>query len=201
MIKEKNSDLQINTEEKSPIDSEQDKDILPNQVPETEKSKEKKEKKRVHKKPIALKDLENKNRLLSLKKKKIQGTTSEELKTEDISNLLDNETNTIFNRQWNKLEKGLKCNRINQYLHSQEEYSLSDSDKSDLKKLLYNTINKGGLTKNTDVSYNKDEGKIIKINTLIFDETKRKFHIKNETAKKQKSNSKSKSNIERLLKR
>ena len=99
------------------------------------------------------------------------------------------------------MEKGLKCNRINQYLHSQEEYSLSDSDKSDLKKLLYNTINKGGLTKNTDVSYNKDEGKIIKINTLIFDETKRKFHIKNETAKKQKSNSKSKSNIERLLKR
>ena len=72
MIKEKNSDLQINTEEKSPIDSEQDKDILPNQVPETEKSKEKKEKKRVHKKPIALKDLENKNRLLSLKKKKFK---------------------------------------------------------------------------------------------------------------------------------
>ena len=182
MISEKNADLIIDT-------------------PEKKISKEKKEKKRVHKKPIALKDLENKDRLLSLKKKQLQGTTSEEIKNTEMGNILDNETNTIFFKPWNKLEKGLKCNRINMYLNEQKEYIWKETEKEDVKKLLYNTINKGGLTKNTDVNYNKEEGKIIKINILLFDENKSKFYIKQETVKKQKTASKSKSNLERLLKR
>ena len=182
-MNEKNSDLNLGEHKKSG------------------ESKEKKEKKRVHKKPIALKDLENKDRLLSLKKKQLQGTTSEELNTEAITDLLDNETNTIFFRQWNKLEKGLKCNRISLYLNTQKEYELSDLEKDDLKKMLYSVINKGGLTKNTDVNYNKEEGHIVKINTLLYDKKKSKFSIKQDINKKQKTASKSKSNIERLLKR
>ena len=183
LMKEKNSDLKLNDE---PIAS------LPKEI---------KEKKRVHKKPIALKELENKDRLLSLKKKQIQGTTSEEVTVNTMGDLLNSETNTIFFKPWNKLEKGLKCNRINKYLSEQEEYELNDNEKEDLKKLLYNTIHKGKLTKNTDVNYNKDDGTIVKINILLYDEKKRKFAIKKESVKKQKTTSKSKSNVERLLKR
>ena len=183
LMKEKNSDLKLNDE------------------PESSLPKEIKEKKRVHKKPIALKELENKDRLLSLKKKQIQGTTSEEVTVNTMGDLLNSETNTIFFKPWNKLEKGLKCNRVNKYLSEQEEYELSDNEKEDLKKLLYNTIHKGKLTKNTDVNYNKDDGTIVKINILLYDEKKRKFAIKKESVKKQKTASKSKSNVERLLKR
>jgi len=183
LMKEKNSDLKLNDE------------------PTASLPKEIKEKKRVHKKPIALKELENKDRLLSLKKKQIQGTTSEEVTVNTMGDLLNSETNTIFFKPWNKLEKGLKCNRINKYLSEQEEYELNDNEKEDLKKLLYNTIHKGKLTKNTDVNYNKDDGTIVKINILLYDEKKRKFAIKKESVKKQKTTSKSKSNVERLLKR
>lgn len=182
LMQDKNSDLKLD---------ENPKESLPKD----------KEKKRVHKKPIALKDLENKDRLLSLKKKNLQGTTSEQLNTTAMGDLLDSETNTIFFKQWNKLEKGLKCNRVNHYLNTQDEYEFKNNEQEDLKKLLYSTINKGGLTKNTDVSYNKDDGKIIKINILLFNEKKRKFSFKPETVKKAKSSSKSKSNIERLLRR
>jgi len=191
LMKEKNSDLKIEKEEKK----------IPLGSGKVQEPKEKKEKKRVHKKPIALKELENKDRLLSLKKKQLQGTTSEEVNTNDMGYLLDNETNKIFFRPWNKLEKGLKCNRINKYLNEQEEYELKKKEKEDLKKMLYSAINKGILTKNTDVNYNKDEGKIIKINILLYDEKKRKFKLKQETTKKQKTANKSKSNVERLLKK
>ena len=162
LMKEKNSDLKLNDEPTA---------ILPKEI---------KEKKRVHKKPIALKELENKDRLLSLKKKQIQGTTSEEVTVNTMGDLLNSETNTIFFKPWNKLEKGLKCNRVNKYLSEQEEYELNDNEKEDLKKLLYNTIHKGKLTKNTDVNYNKDDGTIVKINILLYDEKKRKFAIKKE---------------------
>ena len=183
LMKEKNSDLKLDSK------------------PKASSPKEIKEKKRVHKKPIALKELENKDRLLSLKKKQLQGTTSEEVTVNTMGDLLNSETNTIFFKPWNKLEKGLKCNRINKYLTEQEEYELSDKETEDLKKLLYNTIHKGKLTKNTDVNYNKDDGTIVKINILLYDEKKRKFAIKKEPVKKQKTASKSKSNVERLLKR
>ena len=183
LMKEKNSDLKLDSE------------------PKASSPKERKEKKRVHKKPIALKELENKDRLLSLKKKQLQGTTSEEVNDNIMGDLLNSETNTIFFKPWNKLEKGLKCNRINKYLSEQEEYELNDNEKEDLKKLLYSTIHKGKLTKNTDVNYNKDDGTIVKINILLYDDKKRKFAIKKESVKKQKTASKSKSNVERLLKR
>jgi len=185
LMKEKNSDLKLDGEPKA----------------SSPREKKEKEKKRVHKKPIALKELENKDRLLSLKKKQIQGTNSEEVNTNAMGNLLDNETTTIFFKPWNKLEKGLKCNRINRYLSEQDEYELSDKEQEDLKKFLYSTIHKGKLTKNTDVNYNKDDGTIVKINILLFDEKKRKFTIKQDAVKKQKTASKSKSNVERLLKR
>ena len=184
MMKDKNSDLKLGEDKPgSPTD------------------KKMKEKKRVHKKPIALKDLENKDRLLSLKKKQLPGTTSEEVKTKDMRNILDNETNTIFNKPWNKLEKGLKCNRINHYLITQEEYTFVNNDQEEVKKMLYAAINKGILTKNTDVNYSKDDGKIVKINVLLYDEQKKKFSIKQEPVKKQKSTCKSKTNAQRLFKR
>jgi len=185
LMKEKNSDLKLDSEPKA----------------SSPKERKEKEKKRVHKKPIALKELENKDRLLSLKKKQIQGTTSEEVTVNTMGDLLNSETNTIFFKPWNKLEKGLKCNRVNKYLSEQEEYELNDKEKEDLKKLLYATIHKGKLTKNTDVNYNKEDGTIVKINILLYDEKKRKFAIKKESVKKQKTASKSKSNVERLLKR
>ena len=163
--------------------------------------KDTKLKKRVHKKPLALKELENKDRLMSLKKKHIHETNSDEVKTDDMNNILENETKIIFNKSWNKLEKGLKFNRINKYLDTlKEEHSLTDADIQKTKIMLFAIVNKGGLTKNTEVAYNKEDAKITKINSLIFDINKKKLVMKKEQPKKAKVTGRSKSNIERLLK-
>jgi len=186
LMNEKNSDLTISDTKDEDTDS-KDKSIKLN--------------KRVHKKPLALKELENKDRLMSLKKKHIHETTSEEVKTDDMNDILENETKIIFNRSWNKLEKGLKFNRINKYLDTlKEEHSLTDQDIKEVKNMLFAKVNKGGLTKNTEVNYNKDTAKIIKINPLYYDDKKKKLLMKKEVPKKAKSTGRSKSNIERLLK-
>ena len=186
LMNEKNSDLTI-SDTKDENTGDQDKNIKLN--------------KRVHKKPLALKELENKDRLMSLKKKHIHETNSDEVKTDDMNTLLEKETKEIFNKSWNKLEKGLKFNRINKYLDTlKEEHSLTDQDIKEVKIMLFAKVSKGGLTKNTEVSYNKETAVIVKINPLYYDEKKKKLLMKKDAPKKAKSTGRSKSNIERLLK-
>ena len=182
MMKDKNSDLKIEDNE-------------------LDEKEEKKEKKRLHKKPLALKELENKDRLMSLKKKNLKETKSDDIKHNDMKDLLEKETSSIFHKPWNKLEKGLKYNRVNVYIDDLEtEHTLTEGEKTEVKKLLFSSINKGGLTKNVEVNYSKDNAKIEKINTLLFDDKKRKFSIKKEQVKKPKSTGKSKSNLQRFMK-
>ena len=188
MMKQKNSDLSISKETSGDTN-------------EIKKTEEIKENKRVHKKPLALKDLENKDRLLSLKKRNNNNNTGEVVKPTTMNNLLDNEINNIFNRPWNKLEKGLRINRVNIYIEDvlKEKYTMGVVELVKLKKLLTNCLSKGGLSKNTEVNYDKDTGKIKDIRILLYDEGKRQFSLKIET-KKVKSTSRSKSNVEKLLK-
>jgi len=188
MMKQKNSDLSISKETSGDTN-------------EIKKTEEIKENKRVHKKPLALKDLENKDRLLSLKKRNNNNNTGEVVKPTTMNNLLDNEINNIFNRPWNKLEKGLRINRVNIYIEDvlKEKYTMGVAELVKLKKLLTNCLSKGGLSKNTEVNYDKDTGKIKDIRILLYSEEKRQFSLKIET-KKVKSTSRSKSNVEKLLK-
>ena len=186
MMKQKNSDLSISKETNDNINK---------------KTEEIKENKRVHKKPLALKDLENKDRLLSLKKRNNNNSTGEVVKTTTMNNLLDNEINNIFNRPWNKLEKGLRINRVNIYIDDvlKEKHTMGVVEIVKLKKLLTSALSKGILSKNTEVNYDKEMGKIKDIRILQCDEEKRQFTLKIET-KKAKSTSRSKSNVEKLLK-
>ena len=186
MMKQKNSDLSISKETTDSIN---------------EKTEEIKENKRVHKKPLALKDLENKDRLLSLKKRNNNNNTGEVVKNTTMNNLLDNEINNIFNRPWNKLEKGLRINRVNIYIEDvlKEKYTMGVVEIVKLKKQLTTSLSKGGLSKNTEVNYDKDTRKIKDIRILLYDPEKRQFALKIET-KKVKSTSRSKSNVEKLLK-
>jgi hypothetical protein len=190
MMKQKNSDLSIGKE-------------TSNDSNEIKKTEEIKENKRIHKKPLALKDLENKDRLLSLKKRNNNNNnnTGEVVKPTIMNNLLDNEINNIFNRPWNKLEKGLRINRVNIYIEDvlKEKYTMGVVEIVKLKKLLTSSLSKGMLSKNTEVNYDKETGKIKDIRILLYDEDKRQFSLKIET-KKVKSTSRSKSNVEKLLK-
>ena len=145
---------------------------------------------KVYRKPIQLRDIENRSKN---NKNVIEG----EYKTnEDINQLIEKEKKTIYHKQWNKLNYGQKLNLLYDYIESkQEEYELDEHDITKLKGVVSKACENNKLNRNSDVIYDMDEKKILDIK--ILDIPGKKIKI---IEKKTKSNTKSKSNIERFLK-
>ena len=151
---------------------------------------------RIHKKPMQLRDIENRSsnsRRVSLSHES----------DEEIRSLLMKEKESIYKQSWNKLDNGMKINRIKTYV---DEHSINKSfnhnQKSILKDLLIKACTENKLNKNTDVEYNKETGLIEEIKHLKYNKVK-KIHtleVLNNNKKVKASSSKSKSNIDRFLK-
>ena len=147
---------------------------------------------KVHKKPIQLKDIENRSKTNLNKNKDISES--------DINKLIDLEKNKIYNQTWTKLDNGSKINKLQEYsIKLSLEYELNDNQKNKLTKLLINACNKGKLNKISEVEYDKDNCKITNIKILFFNSDLKSFSLKF-SENKSKSKNSSKSNIERLLK-
>lgn len=147
---------------------------------------------KVHKKPIQLKDIENRSKTNLNKNKDISES--------DINKLIDLEKNKIYNQTWTKLDNGSKINKLQEYsIKLSLEYELNDNQKNKLTKLLISACNKGKLNKISEVEYDKDNCEITNIKILIFNSDLKTFSLKF-SENKSKSKNSSKSNIERLLK-
>ena len=106
---------------------------------------------------------------------------------------------SLFDREWIKLEKGMKLNRINLFIKKQkEENGLNDTQTKSLKDILFKACNDGMLNKMCDVSY-KEEG-IQSIRNLEFNEQTKKYKLKTSSSK-HRVNVKSRSNIDRFMKK
>tara|TARA_Y100000996_G_scaffold368430_1_gene314793 strand:+ start:33 stop:560 length:528 start_codon:yes stop_codon:yes gene_type:complete len=149
---------------------------------------------RVHKKPIQLRDIENRssnNRKTSLSHES----------DEKIKKMLNKEKKQYYKQAWNKLDNGMKINRIKLFVESEKEKNaLSEEEMESLKKLLITTCTSGKLNKSSDISYNKEEGYIENIKILKYIESTKEYKIQINENKKKQSSSKSKSNIDRFLK-
>ena len=128
---------------------------------EKEESEQKDNSVRVHKKPIQLRDIENRssnNRKTSLSHES----------DEKIRRLLNKEKKQYYKQTWNKLDNGMKINRIKLFIESEKEKRcLNDSEYESLKKLLITSCTSGRLTKSSDISYNQIEGYIEDITSGI----------------------------------
>lgn len=145
---------------------------------------------KVYKKPMQLKDIERRSRT-NLSK------TNDSI---DINSYIDKEKENIYHQIWTKLNNGSKLNRLNIFANElKNKYELSDSQTNDLSKLLITACNKNKLNKINDVIYDKEEAKIKDIKILQYDDETKKFSLAIEKVKS-KPKSKSKSNIEKLLK-
>ncbi len=145
---------------------------------------------KVYKKPMQLKDIERRSRT-NLSK------TNDSI---DINSYIDKEKENIFHQTWTKLNNGSKLNRINLFINElKDKHELSDTETNDLSQLLVTACNKNKLNKINEVIYDKEEARIKDIKILLFDENLRKFSLNIEKVKN-KPKSKSKSNIEKLLK-
>lgn len=106
-----------------------------------------------------------------------------------------------FKQPWNKLEKGMKMNRILLYVDSQkQENSLSDNQTRDLKNILFRGCENGMFNKLSDVKYDSETGLIESFKQLEFNESSKKYKLKT-SGTKNRSVSKSRSNIDRLMKK
>lgn len=123
--------------------------------------------------------------------------TSEEPESSEEDNQLD----PRFAHPWNKLEKGSKMNRILVYVQSQKtENELTDNQTKELKNLLFKGCENGLFNKISDVKYNEETGLIESFKNLEFNESSKKYKLKT-GGTKNRSVSKSRSNIDRLTKK
>ena len=106
-----------------------------------------------------------------------------------------------FKVSWNKLEKGQKLNRILLFIKQEtEEKELSITLSKELKNILFNACDRGLFNKVSDVSYNIETGLIESFKCLEFNESSKKYKLKS-NGTKNRSVSKSRSNIDRLAKK
>ena len=157
-----------------------------NENPEAKKSKS--ESIRTHKKPMQLRDIESR----SATNKHHTNIDSEE----DIGILLEKEKQNIYKKKWNKLDQGLKLNRIKLFVDNYED--INEEQKKQLTDLLIKACKANKLNRNSDILYDSETCEIKEIKIL-----KRKddlFTLNIVEVKKKQSTGRSKTNIERLLK-
>ena len=150
---------------------------------------------RMHKKPIQLRDIEN--RSSSNRKSSLSHESDVQIKK-----MLNNEKGEYYKQAWNKLDNGMKINRIKIFVELEKEKNSLDEDGVEkLKKLLITTCTSGKLNKSSDITYNKEEGYIMSIKILKYTEITKEYKIQINENKKKQTSSKSKSNIDRFLKK
>lgn len=150
---------------------------------------------RMHKKPIQLRDIEN--RSSSNRKSSLSHETDVQIKK-----MLNNEKGEYYKQAWNKLDNGMKINRIKLFVElEKDKNSLDEDGVENLKKLLITTCTSGKLNKSSDITYNKEEGYIMSIKILKYTESTKEYKIQINENKKKQTSSKSKSNIDRFLKK
>jgi|TARA_B110000285_G_C15071884_1_gene588439 hypothetical protein len=167
------------------------KNVLKEDAPEKTNSATKEEQTiRVHKKPMQLRDIESRS-----------SNTNREHKIEtpeQIKQLLNDEKDLIFKKPWNRLDMGMKLNRIRLFSESQaKEHKLSKEKQEELRKILADACRGNKLNKLPDVNYDTELCSIIAVKNLEIKDGKIYFNLGE--VKKAKKTTKTKSNIDRLL--
>jgi len=95
---------------------------------------------------------------------------------EDIKTLLENDTKSYINKPWNKLEKNIKIKLLNEFV---DVFSTDNKcDVPALKQYFINCIAQNRLTKIADVSYDKDNMKILNIPGLYYNNSNHNFSLR-----------------------
>ena len=146
---------------------------------------------KVHKKPIQLRDIENR----SSSKTRYDSYESKDRMTE----LLNKEKDTIYKQTWNKLDRGLKINRLKEFITREvKQKKLTKVQELQLSELLLSACSNNKMNRINDIIYNHQEGFIEQLKNLNFKDGI--FHLKTIEQKQSRSSAKPKSNIDRFLK-
>ena len=106
-----------------------------------------------------------------------------------INNFLNMDIESNKKGMWSKLTKTEKIKKIKSYINDKlkPEYKLTDEEVVTTLKIFNLMIERKKLSKNTELSYNQDNGLIEQISGLTFNTETRKFIINQETNKNSKT--------------
>ena len=128
-----------------------------------------------------------------------EGVSNDQLESDVVKH--NDTVDSRFLQPWNKLEKGMKMNRILLFVeHEKINHTLSDTTEKELKNLLFRACEEGLFNKLSDVKYNEEIGLIDSFKQLEFNESSKKYKLRMSGTKK-RSVSKSRSNIDRLMRK
>ncbi len=89
--------------------------------------------------------------------------------SDNLMNFLDQDAGGAYKRQWHRLERGLRLNRLRKF--SEEEarrLNLSDAEKLNLYTLLVKSLEKKLLNSKTAVIYDQEKEAITEIKGLVM---------------------------------
>ena len=98
--------------------------------------------------------------------------TSFDTQQDLLTRFLDQDAGSAYHRQWHRLERGLRLNRLRKF--SEEEAArlqLSDGEKQNLYALLLKSLDKKLLNSKTAVIYDQEQEKITEIKGLVMHRT------------------------------
>lgn len=123
-----------------------------------------------------LKNIKYKSMLLSGQNTVLNPTQN----SSSIDKILENESSLNKKEPWNKLDKTIKVQKINEYVENciMNKFTLSDLEVVSVKQYLIQSLDRIKLQRAKDVDYNKESGEIKCIPSFGFNQKTRKFTLK-----------------------
>ena len=85
----------------------------------------------------------------------------------------------MYSRNWGRLEKKLKINKLNEYiLRIVKEYNFNQEKKQEFTEFLMNLLSTNKINKATELKYDKESCEIIEIFGLKFKENQFEYKTK-----------------------
>lgn len=88
---------------------------------------------------------------------------------ESLMRFLDQDAGSAYRRQWHRLERGLRLNRLRKFSEEEaERLHLSEAEKASLYALLLKSLDRKLLNSKTSVIYDQEKEKITEIKGLVM---------------------------------
>ena len=118
---------------------------------------------------------------------------------EAVLQKIDQEKENRFKKQWTKLDKGSKLNRLLLFVKMEKaEKNLSDNSENQLKTLLIQLHSTNLLNKTSEIEYDIENSTIINIHNLTFENDKYYFKKSEKTKTKGTKKNTSQTNTSNL---
>jgi hypothetical protein len=110
----------------------------------------------------------------------VESKNENEVNTQMIDQMLENEKQQNKKEPWNKLNKTVKIEKLHKYAEKyRKEHNISIDDTNTLKAFFVSSLEKNKLQKTKDLVYDKEKQEIVEIPSLLFYTESHNFTLKN----------------------